>query len=390
MKSASGSYVGNGISGRAITVGFQPDLIIYETSSGVAAGFIWLTGLGSKPLTSDAVFATDILSVTSTGFTISDSNTINTDGTTYQWWAAGADADDLAIFSYTGDATDNKNVGSFTFTPNMAWVLPANTAAPQWRTDQLAGDLAQAMGFGAASANGIQQLNAGSIQVGSELTGTSVEHHVVVFKAVAGVLAITEYTGNATDNRDVAHGLGASPSFVLIQAQNDAEPTVMRFKDMAGDAAIAAFTGGTITDRIQAVDATNVQLGANDDVNQNTIVYTLVTFGEDLGVVNPTIVSIVPDEGPAAGGTAVTITGTDFATGATVTFGGNAATSVNVVNDTTITCVTPAGTAGAVDVVVTNTDTGTVTEEDGFTYISQGGGIHPQRLYSKLLVRLAV
>ena len=49
----------------------------------------------------------------------------------------------------------------------------------------------------------------------------------------------------------------------------------------------------------------------------------------------------------------MTITGTNF-TGATeVDFGANAATNLNVINDTTITVDNPAGT-GLVDVTVTN------------------------------------
>ena len=60
--------------------------------------------------------------------------------------------------------------------------------------------------------------------------------------------------------------------------------------------------------------------------------------------------------GPVAGGTAVTITGTNFASGATVTFGGTAATSVIVTNSTTITATTPAHAAGAVAVTVTNSN----------------------------------
>ena len=39
----------------------------------------------------------------------------------------------------------------------------------------------------------------------------------------------------------------------------------------------------------------------------------------------------------------MTITGTNFAAGATVTFGGTAATNVVVVSSTTITATTPAG-----------------------------------------------
>lgn len=71
----------------------------------------------------------------------------------------------------------------------------------------------------------------------------------------------------------------------------------------------------------------------------------------------PTVTSVTPNSGAAAGGTAITdLAGTEFRPGATVTFDGVAATSVVVVSRTRITCVTPAGAAGAVDVVVTNPD----------------------------------
>ena len=59
----------------------------------------------------------------------------------------------------------------------------------------------------------------------------------------------------------------------------------------------------------------------------------------------PFVNSVTPNSGAIAGGTAVTITGIDFATGATVTFGGVAATNVVVVNSTTITATTPPAVA---------------------------------------------
>ncbi len=67
----------------------------------------------------------------------------------------------------------------------------------------------------------------------------------------------------------------------------------------------------------------------------------------------PTVVSASPSAGALAGGNTVTLTGTDFLAGATVTIGGNAASNVNVVNATTLTCTAPAGTAGAKSVIVT-------------------------------------
>lgn len=78
--------------------------------------------------------------------------------------------------------------------------------------------------------------------------------------------------------------------------------------------------------------------------------------------------SVLPASGVTAGGTNVTIQGFGFLSGAAVTFGGVAATSVVVVNNNVITCTTPAHAAGQVDVVVTNTDTSAYTLSSGFKY----------------------
>ena len=58
-----------------------------------------------------------------------------------------------------------------------------------------------------------------------------------------------------------------------------------------------------------------------------------------------------------------------------MSFGGTAATSVAVVNGTTITASTPAHAAGAVNVVVTNTDTKNGTLTNGYTYTAPAGTI---------------
>ncbi len=84
----------------------------------------------------------------------------------------------------------------------------------------------------------------------------------------------------------------------------------------------------------------------------------------------PTISTVSPSTGPAAGGTLVEILGNNFtgATGGTaVKFGAVNATSYTVVDDSKITAVSPAGSAGAVDVVVT-TPAGIATSTGGFTY----------------------
>jgi hypothetical protein len=81
-----------------------------------------------------------------------------------------------------------------------------------------------------------------------------------------------------------------------------------------------------------------------------------------------TITSVTPNSISWAGGAALTITGTGFASGASVTIGGVPATSVVVVNATQITCTAPAHAAGTVNVTVTNADTTTATMNNAVTY----------------------
>jgi hypothetical protein len=82
---------------------------------------------------------------------------------------------------------------------------------------------------------------------------------------------------------------------------------------------------------------------------------------------NPSITSLSPTSGPTTGGTSVTIIGL-LLTGTTdVQFDGNSATSIVVVDDSTITCDTPAGALGAVDVEIFN-PAGNDTLTNGFTY----------------------
>ncbi len=82
----------------------------------------------------------------------------------------------------------------------------------------------------------------------------------------------------------------------------------------------------------------------------------------------PAVVAISPSHGPSSGGTLVTLAGRNFGAGATVTFGGVAATNVTVASATSLTAVAPAHAAGAVDVVVRNADGQTGSLPGGYTY----------------------
>ncbi|MGA9860602.1 MAG: IPT/TIG domain-containing protein, partial [Terriglobales bacterium] len=132
--------------------------------------------------------------------------------------------------------------------------------------------------------------------------------------------------------------------------------------------------GGTAASNVVVVNGTTIT-ATTPAGSAGAVTVTVTNPGSQSGnlangftyAVVPTVSSVAPNNGPVAGGTAVTITGTNFASGATVTFGGTAASNVVVVNGTTITATTPAGSAGAVTVTVTvNGQSGSLTS--GYTY----------------------
>ena len=85
-------------------------------------------------------------------------------------------------------------------------------------------------------------------------------------------------------------------------------------------------------------------------------------------VSTPSVTALSPNSGPSAGGTSVTVTGTNLSGATAVKFGTLAATSFSVNSATQITATAPAG-SGTVDVTVTTSGgTSTTSSADRFTY----------------------
>ncbi|NBS17614.1 MAG: cell shape-determining protein, partial [Gammaproteobacteria bacterium] len=85
-------------------------------------------------------------------------------------------------------------------------------------------------------------------------------------------------------------------------------------------------------------------------------------------VPTPTITAVSPNAGVAAGGTTITLTGTNF-TGATAVYlGGTPLTSLQVSSATKMTGVTAAHAKGAVPIAITVGGVTTTASQNGYTY----------------------
>jgi DNA-binding beta-propeller fold protein YncE len=105
-----------------------------------------------------------------------------------------------------------------------------------------------------------------------------------------------------------------------------------------------------------------------DDTGQHLFVVTASGFTIlDFSAVPLSVGSVSPAQGPVGGGTTVTIRGSGFQAGATVSFGGVAATTT-FVDGETLKVVTPAAAARSVQLVVKTPDGQTYALDAAFQY----------------------
>ena len=89
----------------------------------------------------------------------------------------------------------------------------------------------------------------------------------------------------------------------------------------------------------------------------------------NVDVSGPTITSLSTTSGPTAGGTSTTVSGTNLSGITGITLGGVAATVWSSNTSSSVTFITPAGTAGAKNLVIT-APSGSVTSNNAFTYVA--------------------
>lgn len=171
----------------------------------------------------------------------------------------------------------------------------------------------------------------------------------------SGTTAANSGSATTTFANELIFGSGATLSDFVSPGSGFTNRLIDTFGSISEDRAVTSIGSYSASGTINA---------------SNVWIMQMATF--KVATLAPTVTSISPTSGPDTGGTSVTITGTGFVTGATVKVGGTSATGVTFNSSTSLTAVTPIGTAGAVDVVVTNPDTQTGTLTSGFTYTTTG------------------
>ena len=212
--------------------------------------------------------------------------------------------------------------------------------------------------------------------------------------AITGLTANTTYKVRAYATNEAGTSYGTEVSFTTATP-----PTVTGISPTSGSTAGGTsvvitgtnFTGlsGAAAVKFGATNATSytvnsvTQISATSPAGTGTVDITVTTAGGTSAtssadqftyVAAPTVSGISPTNGSTAGGTSVVITGTNF-TGlsgaAAVKFGATNATSYTVNSVTQITAVSPARSAGPVDITVTTVGgTSATSANDLFAYVA--------------------
>jgi len=219
--------------------------------------------------------------------------------------------------------------------------------------------------FGSAAATKVTVVSTTSITATTPPGSAGSVNVTVTSNGQSGTLANGFIYAAAPTVSSVSPSVGSTlgGTSVTITGTNFASPaTVMFGTNAATNVAVVSSTSITATTPARSAGAVTVAVTSNGQTGKLTSGFTYA--------IQPTVTSISPTTGSVAGSTAVTIKGTGFAAGATVTFGGNAATSVTVVNSTSIKATSPAHAAGSVTVTVTNSSGLSASLTNGFTYTS--------------------
>ncbi|NYG98611.1 hypothetical protein BJ979_001237 [Schumannella luteola] len=329
-------------------------------ASGPIAGGTSVTIIGSNLTDAGAV---SFGGVAATSFTVDSDTQITAVAPAH---ASGAV--DVVVTTPFGGAT---SAGAFTYLPPAAAasVTPASGPDTGQQTVTITGT-----GFTGATGVTIGGTAATNVTVvdAEHITATTPAHvagtvdvvvqHPAGDSTLAGAYSFISTAPPTANGLTPNTGSAAGGTTVTIDGSGFTGSTGVTFDGTAGVGFTVSPDGTSITVTTPAHAAGNVPVVVQHP-NGDVTLADPFTFT----AIPPSIQSIDPNAGDAAGGTTVTISGPGLGAATAVSFGGADAGTVTRISDDSISVATPAHAAGAVDVVVT-LPSGSLTSTNGFTY----------------------
>ncbi len=319
--------------------------------------------------TSVTITGSDFTQITNVAFgsTAASSFTVNSPTSITATSPSGTGTVDIRVTNTIGtSAVSASDQFTYVSAPTVTAVAPGNGPPAGGTSVTITGTNlsgATSVSFGGAAATNLVVVNATTLRATTPAHAPGAVNVVVVTPGGSATgTSLYTYTAAPTVSAVAPNSgpIGGGTS-VTISGANLTGTTAVTF-------------GGTAASNVAVVNATTVTATAPAhaagvvDVAITTPGGTASGSGLYTYVAGPTITSVAPASGLASGGSAVTISGSNFGGATGVSFGGTAATSFSVISATTISATTPPHAAGAVNVVVT-TPSGAATGGGLYTYV---------------------
>ncbi|QKV93118.1 IPT/TIG domain-containing protein [Streptomyces sp. NA02950] len=258
---------------------------------------------------------------------------------------APAGSGSVQVTVVTPGGTSNGVSYSYVVAPSLTSVVPNQGPGAGGNTVTLTGSGlfgATAVRFGSASATSFTVVSPTQIIAVAPAGSGSVQVTVVTPGGTSNGVSYSYVVAPSLTSVVPNQGPGAGGNTVTLTGSGLSGATAVRF----GSASATSFTVVSPTQIIAVAPA-----------GSGSVQVTVVTPGGTSNglpysyVVAPSLTSVVPNQGPGAGGNTVTLTGSGLSGATAVRFGSASATSFTVVSPTQIIAVAPPG-SGSVQVTV--------------------------------------
>jgi hypothetical protein len=318
------------------------------------------------------------VTITGTGFTGATAVTFGTtpgtglqvtnDSTLTVTSPAGTDTVDVQVTTPGGTSPVTQPADQFIYAPIVTSISPASGPAAGGTAVTITGTgftNTSTVAFGTVAAS-VTYNSATSLTATSPAGTGTVDVRVTTPSGTSAIVAGDTFTyipAPTVTRISPASGPVAGGTAVTITGTGFTGATAVKFSVTPGTSLqVTNDSTLTVTSPARAVGTVDVRVTTPGGTS------AIVAGDKFIYVPAPTVTRISPVNGPVAGGTVVTITGTGFTSASTVTFG-TVAASVTYNSATRLTATSPAAGAGTVDVrVTTPSGTSAIVAGDKFTY----------------------
>jgi len=222
-----------------------------------------------------------------TNIEIGDAANVNALNGDFRLLTCLADAAQIATGSYTGNG-GTQSISGIGFQPDVVMLKGDRGGGGLYKTNTMAAGDSVDIAGNPTITTGITSLDATGFTLGASALGNEnlTVYRWTAWKNKSGNISTFSYVGDGTDNRLISHGLGGVPVCCIVGAITTNKP-IYRQDNVMGDFSMTFDGTGKLTDGIQAMTATQIEVGTRNEVNLSGRTYHAFAFLDDVGITGP-------------------------------------------------------------------------------------------------------